>query len=152
MTMPSILDAGLKLKGMVIQPFLQELVPLKVGNYRFKMECLVDIRGGKNIVKTEVPGLDGTIKEMTGFSDYTISVQATLQGYDNDDVREELKKVLMEWNKKESLPIVCPKTDDYGIDRIVFESISHPELQGLEATERLTLTFLSDTEYEFEVE
>ena len=147
-----MLDFGFKVHGFGLQKLSEELVPLKIGRYKFPMECLVDVQGKKRVIKTVVPGLDGTIKEFSGFDDYSISVHVILQARNYDLVLEELEKVIEQWESIESIPIVCPKTEAYGISMIVFESFSHPETEGLEGTERLTLNFVSDREYEFEVE
>ena len=143
---------GLDYKGSKLNFFGPDLVPLMIGGYLFPMECLVDVRARKRIVKTEVPGLKSTIKELTGFEDYEITVHAVFQTTSYDDTQSELKDLIEIWKKKESLFIYCPKTDLYDINYVVFEGISHPETQGMEATERLTLNFISDIDYDFEVE
>jgi len=134
--------------GIIPQPAVS---PLAINGFVFPIEPLVDVRGGKNIVKTTVPGLDGTVKEFLGFEDYEITVFVTLESATRADVLAQLEAVIKIWEIEESLVILCPKTAEYGIDRVVFESIDHPETEGMPGTERLTLRFVSDKDYNFEV-
>ena len=62
-------------EGLIIPTLNSVKVPLRIGTFQFPMECLVDVRGEKKIIKTNVPGRDGSIKELTGFADYTVTVQ-----------------------------------------------------------------------------
>ncbi|HOW83590.1 MAG TPA: DUF6046 domain-containing protein [Spirochaetota bacterium] len=134
--------------GIIPQPAVS---PLAINGFVFPIEPLVDVRGGKNIVKTTVPGLDGTVKEFLGFDDYVIMVNVIIEGATRSDVLAQLEAVIKIWKIEESLVILCPKTAEYGIDRVVFESFDHPETEGMPSTERLTLRFVSDKEYDFEV-
>lgn len=137
------------LKGGILP--VPEISPLIIGGYKFPIEPLVEVKGGKRLVKTEVPGRDGTVKELVGQEDYTISVNVILQGIERGTTLAELSGLVAIWEREESLLCICPKTALYGIDFVVFESISHPETEGMEATERLTLTFLSDQAMDFEM-
>lgn len=125
--------------------------PCSIGGYLFTIEPLVDVKGDKYLVKTEVPGRDGTVKELAGMGDFTVTLSLTLQGIDRVSTMAELAGVVALWEREEALPIVCSKTAAYGIDFVVFESISHPDTEGMEATERLTLTFSSDRIIDFEM-
>ncbi len=138
--------------GMIIPTLNTVTVPLQIGTFRFPMECLVEVQGGKNIVKTAVPGRDGTIKELVGFDDYTITVQCIFTDITRVQVETYMNLLIAAWQMEESLSIVCPKTDQYSIYRVVFESFSHPETKGMSNVEKLTLTFVSDDIYEFGVE
>ncbi len=142
-----MLDLGFKIKGGALGFLSEELVPLNIDGYKFPMECLVDIRGRKRIIKTKVPGMDGTVKEYVGMDDYHVVVHVVLQAKNFDNVYYELANIKDLWDKKEKLPILCPKTEEYGINYVVFDKFSHPETPGMESTERLTLNFLSDDVY-----
>jgi len=147
-----MLNVGFKFQGSSLQYFSPELVPLKLGAYKFPMEVLVDITGGKKIIKTAVSGMSGTVKELIGFDDYKITVHAIIHKRTYDDVTEELEKLITEWEKERSISINCPKTDIYGISRVVWGDFSHPESAGEEGTERMTINLVSDDDYDFEVE
>ncbi|MBN2435577.1 MAG: hypothetical protein JXK07_09970 [Spirochaetes bacterium] len=135
--------------GKISIPFLStQLVPCKLGDYTVPIECHVHVSGKKRLVKTPVPGRDGTVKELTGRDDYTIKIDLVLMARNYSAVSAEVAQVIAEWDKKESITIVCPKTDMYGIEKVVFEDIDHPETPGMQGYETLTLTFVSDDELE----
>lgn len=138
--------------GMILPSITGDIVPLKIGSFKFPMECLVDVRANKKIVKTNVPGRNGTIKELTGIDDYAITVQAVFTAITRTQVETYLNLLLSLWQTEDHLSIVCPKTDLYGIDYVVLEGISHPETQGYPNVEKVTLNLLSDDIYDFGVE
>ncbi len=147
-----MLDAGLQIHGLPLSALSKELVPVIVGSYEFPCGCLVDISGSKKIISTPIPGRDGNIKEFVGYNDYVITIHALIQSLTFDMVYDKLNRIMALWQMEQSLRIICPKTDLYCISSVIFESFDHPETKGMEATEVLTLRFLSDNDYELEVE
>ena len=147
-----MLDLGLQIHGLPLSALSKELVPVVIGTYKFPCGCLVDISGSKKIISTPIPGKDGNIKECAGFNDYVITIHALIQSLTFELVYDELNKIIALWQMEESLRILCPKTQLYGIEQVIFESFDHPETKAMEATEILTLRFLSDTEFEVEIE
>ncbi len=142
-----MIDTGFH--GFVL-PLVYDPVPVSIGGITMPAGCLVSVTGSKNIVKTAVPGRNGTIKELIGRDDYAVSIQMVIQKPYVVMVESELKKIISLWEKEEMLKIVCPKTESYGIEYVVFEKISHPEVAGFPGTESLSLDFIEDRDYEFE--
>ena len=133
-------------------PFVFDPVPVVVNGYKFPVGTSVDVMGNKKIAKTEIPGHKGTIKQFTGMDDYQITVNIVSNHLNHLTAKLELKKIISLWEKTdEPLFMVCPKTAMYGINRVVFESISHPTVAGFPGMEILTLNFISDTLYEIEL-
>ncbi|MEJ5361095.1 MAG: DUF6046 domain-containing protein [Spirochaetota bacterium] len=147
-----MLDLGFQIHGLPLSALSKELVPVIIGTYKFPCGCLVDISGSKNIISTSIPGRNGNIKECAGFNDYVITIHAVIQSLTFDMVYDELNRIIALWQMEDSLRILCPKTELYGIEQVIFESFSHPETKAMEATEILTLRFLSDSEFDVEVE
>lgn len=133
--------------GKIGIPFLStQLVPCKFGDFTVPIECHVHVSGKKRIVKTPVPGRNGTVKELTGRDDYAVKIDLILMAQNYSTVSEEVKQIVTEWDKNEPVTIVCPKTDMYGIESVVFENFDHPETPGMQGYEKLSLSFLSDEE------
>ena len=133
-------------------PFVFDPVPVVINGYKFPVGASVDVTGGKKIVKTEIPGLKGTVKQFAGMDDYQISINIVSNHLNHLTAKLELKKIIALWEKTDGpLAIICPKTAMYGIDRVVFESLSHPQIAGFPGMEILTLGFVSDTLYDIEL-
>jgi len=135
----------------IVLPLASDPVPVSIGGVRLPAGCIVSVTGQKNIVKTQIPGRDGTIKELLGRDDYTVSIEMVVQKPYIALVESELQKIIYLWEKEEALSIFCPKTESYGIEKVVFERLSHPEIPGFPGTESLSLDFLEDRDYNFEV-
>lgn len=144
------LNIDLGFKGVTI-PLINDPVPVSVGGVKLPAGCIVSVTGQKNFVKTKVPGRDGTIKELIGRDDYTVSIAMVIQKPYYSMIEDELSKIITLWNKENSLIILCPKTEYYGIEKVVFEKISHPEIPGFPGTESLALEFAEDIDIELEV-
>lgn len=131
--------------GKISIPFISsQLVPCKLGSYKVPIECHVNVSGQKRIVKTVVPGRDGSVKELTGRDDYSVKIDLILLAKNYSKVSKEVESIIALWEKKDSINIVCPKTEMYGIEKVVFESFDHPETPGMPGYEKLSLTFSSD--------
>jgi hypothetical protein len=133
-------------------PFTFDPVPVAVNGYKFPPGTSVDVSGKKRIVSTAVPGREGTIKEFLGMDDYRIVLNIVSNHANHLLARREVEDIVRIWETTDDpLFMVCPKTALYGINRVVFEDLSHPHVPGFPGMEVLTLSFLSDTLYEIEI-
>jgi len=63
-------------------------MPIKIGDYWLPNEPLITLTGGKNIVKTVVAGLEGTVKEEISTNDYGIVIKGIITNDQSDDYPE----------------------------------------------------------------
>lgn len=105
---------------------------------------LFDVNQDKNIIKTQVQGLKGSIKEYISQSDYVIKISGIITGkngiYPHDEV-QALRKILI-------APVALKINSRYltlmGIDRLVVEGYSFPQSIGSYSYQAFELNCLSD--------
>ena len=105
---------------------------------------LLGVSQAKKIVKTEIQGRDGTLKEYIGMDDYHITVNAIINGanghYPAEDV-QLLKQML-------DAPVTIDVTCDYllllGIHCVVVESYSFAQEAGMYSQQKVSINCISD--------
>ena len=105
---------------------------------------LFDVNQDKNIIKTQVQGLQGSIKEYISDSDYVIKISGIIPGangiYPYKDV-DDFRKILI-------APVALKINSRYltlmGINRLVVESYSFPQSIGSYSYQAFELNCLSD--------
>jgi hypothetical protein len=112
---------------------------------------LVDVNLPRNIVKTEIQGRDGTVKEYIGEGDVQINFRGVITGqnghYPSDEV-ESLLKII-------KAPIAIPVTSDYllsfDVTNIVFEDRGLEREEGGYSYQAYSLHAISDTPQELQI-
>lgn len=79
-------DSGEEIEVFSGTSFLQAV---KIGDYEFALDALVSITGGKTVLKTQVSGLDGTVKEIISNNDYQIEIRGIIINEENDEYPEQ---------------------------------------------------------------
>jgi hypothetical protein len=125
---------------------LREIYPLEIGGYVFTYGALIQVKGKKNIVVTEIPGGSGTQKELVSVSDYEITVTGKIYCKTNTALREEVANLIALWDKPEALPIISPYTEMFGIKKIVIQSFDPMIKDGYQSCLWYTFTGMSDNE------
>lgn len=120
-------------------------VQCTIDNHQLPNEPTLEISGAKAIVKTEVAGRDGEVKENMGLKDWTITIRGIAfnesgDGYPTAQVKA-LRELIM---KKTSLEIKCWFTQLFGIRQIVIEDWSFPEMEGYQNAQAYRFTCSSD--------
>ena len=122
----------------------EQLYPLKIGEYEFKEECLIQVKGSKELVLTKIPGGNGTVKELTSREDYEINIAGRLVHKTNSEMLDELKDLIGLYNTEESLRVICPYTDSFGIKEVVIKNFDPIIKRGYQSVLWFTLNCLSD--------
>lgn len=134
----SIKDSTLNIDtAQVDKPFLGEM---KLGNFVFPIDPIVQVQQGKKIVKTELSGFPGTVKEDMGLDDYRVSILAVLQNEDSDEYPEFLVATLCtELEKPGALPVYNKLLSVYNISNLAIEGVEFetPEGYGAQAIVRI---------------
>lgn len=110
---------------------------------------IMSINQSKNIVKTEVQGLDGTVKEYIGLGDFVVSINLIVTGPNGQYPRDKvalLRQMLM-------APIPVAVTSWYlqifGISYLVVESFSIGQEEGGYSYQPVSISCLSDNFVQF---
>lgn len=106
---------------------------------------LIDIAASKNIVKTPVRGLNGTVKEFIAIDDYQINIRGILINYDSDQYPEDLVYELHEVFKiNEAFQVISPVINLLDVNSLVIQDLRLPEVEGYNNIQPFVLQCLSD--------
>ncbi|EMJ92205.1 DUF6046 domain-containing protein [Leptospira alstonii] len=131
--------------------------------YEFPSATKIKASQEKKIEVTAIPGGRGSIKELSGYGDWSISVEFTLLAAtygagilaapSNPLVKsmiqkiKELKKI---WETNETLYLNHSMLNALGIKNVVCKSFDLPS-EPIQYSQTITLTFLSDEEYDLDL-
>ncbi len=106
---------------------------------------MISVSARKQIVKTPVNGRNGTVKELIGTQDYTITIQGKL--YDSTGYPEEqVEKLKTLFDKNDYIRIQSPLTDILEISTVVIESLDLPASPQVNVQE-FSMRLISDDEF-----
>lgn len=99
----------------------------------------------RNIIKTSIVGVDGTLKEYVSDGDYTITVQGVLTSSDDRNYpAEDISTLLQLVKQKEALAVTSDFLQLFEIYNLVVESYSFPQTEGFQNMQAFELTCSSD--------
>ena len=118
------------------------------------LEPVVAVRGKNEIVKRSVlkvatgdKARRGTVKELWSQGDYEVSIAGVLQSGDGCELPEAaLRKLRKYCEGRESVEVLSPLLEIFGIRRLAIESYEFPHTAGLE-NQMYSLTCSSDDFY-----
>lgn len=96
--------------------------------------AVMSIACSKNIVRTQLVGRKGSVKELIGLDDYKISIAAFIQSPDGSYPEQQITRMKELWQVNESVELVSAFTDLLldEEDRVVLTSIEFPPTPGVE--------------------
>jgi hypothetical protein len=104
--------------------------------------CTVDFVS--RIVKTEIQGRDGTVKEYIGEDDARVTIQGVITGANGVYPQNEVN-LLNQWRKAPiSKGAVCGFLQNLGISNLVVESFNLPQILGGYSYQTFTMNCISD--------
>ena len=124
----------------------RDIYPLEIGGYKFLDGALIQVRGSKNIQVTEIPGGKTAQKELVGMNDYTIEIASKIVCRNNTQLLAELKNIIALWDKSDSLDIICPYTEAFGIKKIAIYDFSPVIREGFQSILWYTISGYSDND------
>lgn len=122
----------------------RSIYPIKIGDVDLPANTMINVKGRKNIVVTEIPGGNFSIKEQVSHPDYEITIEGAYGEKNNKTVLRQLELLIALWNKKEALPIICPYTEKFRIEKIVITNFEPALRKGFQSTIWYKLDALSD--------
>jgi len=108
---------------------------------------MVSVKQQKMIVKTQVEGMDGTIKEYVSLGDYEITIDGALVNMeDNASSPDEIESDLVRFlNYNDSIEVVGKAISAYGIRSVVVIDYVRSEKRGYINEVPFRIRLLSDT-------
>ncbi len=108
---------------------------------------LANVSRKKNIIKTEIQGSDGTVKEITGQDDFQISFTGTITGTNGSYPSSEvvaLKKILDLKDTRIPIDVTGSFLNNLGIYSIIIEDYKLPQEAGGYSYQSFTIEAISD--------
>lgn len=108
--------------------------------WQLPVEPVVAVRGRNTIVKRSVLKVRngdkerrGTVKELWSQGDYEVSIAGVLQSGERCELPEAaLRRLRRYCEGRESVEVLCPLLDIFGIRRLAIEGFDFPHTAGLE--------------------
>lgn len=136
--------------GLLGLPIFQRIYFDDKGDLLELTDALVDVSLHRIIIKTQINGMDGTIKEFISNSDYDVTIRGFLIGSNPYKAPEkEIRKFRKYFtDKKKQLSVTGKIFDLLGIDKLVVEEWSLPQLPTYINIRPFELKCVSDLGYE----
>lgn len=112
---------------------------------------LVDISFPRNIVKTEIVGRNGTVKEYIGEGDAQITFRGVIVGQNGHYPQEQLAEMMNVIKAPVAIPVFSIHLQTMGIDSVVFEERSFQQEQGGYSYQAFSVQAISDTPHEIQI-
>lgn len=109
---------------------------------------LITVSQAKKIIKTEIQGRDGTVKEYIGMDDYQVSVNGIICGRNGVRPMQEvagLKKML---DAPIAIEVASAYLQNLGIHFLVVDSYELGEQEGSYSYQPFSINFISDVQQE----
>ncbi len=113
-------------------------------------DAVVSITAKKTIVETPLVGRKGTVKELISIDDYEIKLVAVVSG--DDYPEQEIQEIVKLYEINENIKMICPMTDYFlkSEEMVVIKSLELPAMEGNEDMQIITMTLVSDKQFELE--
>ena len=96
--------------------------PIKLGGLVLPRTTYMSVKARKNIIITDIPGGNGTVKEQVSHPDYEITMEGIYAEKNNKAVLMTLENLVATWNRKYSIPIICPLTERIGVREVALQN------------------------------
>lgn len=108
--------------------------------------CVISVNGNNNIVKTDIVGLNGTVKEYINSGDLDITIRGFFQTMLPDGTPHRTTRILQSYcNAPDSLKVTNTFLNDiFSIDNIVIESYNIWQQEGVRNTQFFQINAVSD--------
>ena len=109
---------------------------------------LCTVTQAKKIIKTEIQGRDGTVKEYIGMDDYQVTINGIIVG----ENRVYPKSVVLQLKAVLDAPVPVPVVSDFlnnlGVFNIVVNDYAFPQVAGGQSKQDFSINAISDTPVE----
>jgi hypothetical protein len=109
---------------------------------------LCTVSQAKKIVKTEIQGRDGTVKEYIGLDDYHIAINGIIVGSNGQRPMTQILALKKMLDAPISIPVVSSFLNNLGIYNVVIEDYTLPQEAGGWSKQDFTINAISDSPVE----
>ena len=135
--------------GPVLSITVGDLDPFMIGTYRCPRGTHITAKQEKIISYTKIQGAKGTVKQMSGFNDWQLTISFIYVAISPAFVQLEIADIMAQWKKTKSISIIQTKLNALGIDSIVMNNIEFPD-EDRRHELPVNITAVSDNEIDLE--
>ncbi len=124
---------------------VQDVFSFTNPTFLLPVETVLELSQAKVIVKTNLQGRDGTVKEYINLDDWVLNFKGFIINYDEDLYPEERVESMIKWyHLQQSLSVTSKWLSRWGIDKVVATDLKFPTFEGVQNVQPFELTMLSD--------
>jgi len=112
---------------------------------------LITVNQSKNIVKTDIQGRDGTIKEYIGKGDYAVTISGIITAKNGHYPKDEVKDLKRMLDANIAIPVVSWYLQNLDISNIVITDYEIAQEEGGYSYQKFSISALSDTPTEIQI-
>lgn len=122
------------------------------GPDRLRYEAvLITVAQEKLIVKTQIQGRNGTVKEYIGMDDFKVTVNGIISGGNGNRPTAQIAGLNKMLIAPVPIEVSCSYLQIFGINWLVLESYELPQDEGGYSYQKFSLSFCSDVQQELEL-
>lgn len=147
---PKIVTSDYDQKSLLGTPIFQ---PVTLDDYLLPNEPIVEVRGAKRVVRTDIDGMDGTFKELFSMDDYGVTIRGIITQEDGTDnfPEEIVRKIRAIYEKKTAIKITNTMANIFGINLIAIDSIEWPVIEGSNSIQPFVIQGIADKNLDIEL-
>lgn len=133
-----------------------EYTDLLTGRQKFTNELTFDtvlctVSQAKRIVRTEIQGADGTVKEYIGLDDYNVQINGIICGDNGRYPAAEVDALKRMLDAPVAIPVISSYLNRLGVYNVVVQDYSLPQEAGGYSKQDFSIMALSDTPLELQI-
>jgi len=122
------------------------------GPDRLRYEAvIITVAQAKNIVKTEIQGRNGTVKEYIGLGDYEVTINGIITGTNGKRPNDQIQALQKMLDAPIPIEVASAYLQGFGINYLVVDSYEMGEDEGGYAYQKFSISCLSDIQQELQL-
>jgi len=113
---------------------------------------LIDLTFPRNIVKTEIQGRNGAVKEYIGEGDAQIAFRGVITGQNGQYPESKVQDLMQLLKAPIPIEVICSYLNNKGVFSIVFEDRTLSQEEGGYSYQTFSLNAISDTPIELQIQ
>lgn len=112
---------------------------------------LITVTQAKKIIKTEIAGKNGTVKEYIGLDDYVVQVNGVISGRNGVHPQNEIANLKKMLDAPVPIAVSCSYLQNLGISNLVVDSYEIGQSEGGYSYQQFSITFIDDIPTELRI-
>lgn len=109
---------------------------------------LITISQAKKIIRTDIQGRDGTVKEYIGLDDYQVTINGIITGPNGHHPKDEVADLKAILDAPVPIDVACTYLQTLGIDSLVVDTYEIGQQEGGYSYQTFSISCLSDVPQE----